>query len=344
MEIEDQERKTKPQIPLSDRWEVVHLKRNGLTGPEVSQRLGIPVATCNSIFRKWKEEGIVENKKQPGRPRKVTEEEEKMLIETVERCPEMTLTELRGEINATFSNPTAFRILKENGFSNYTIPEKWTLDPEHKTLRLEWAKQYKEMPDSFWKSIVFTDECLIQNSPYKQKAWVSDKSSLPLIQRDRWQAKVLCWGAISYQGICILECLEGTINSDIYVDILKRRLLRNLPALSPQTKKGASMDRLIYQHDGAGIHTSFQVQSYFQSREITILPWPPRSPDLNLIEAVWSQLKYKLRRSYNNREELVKDIENCWKDISVEFIQNLYLSMNRRILAVIEAKGGPTDY
>jgi len=344
MEIEEAKENKKPQVSMEDRWEIVHLKRNKVNGPEISQRLDIPVSTVNAIYRKWEKEGTVENKKQPGRPKRVTEEEEKMFIEAADAHPGRSLNELRGEIDASFSKTTAHNLLTSYGFEYITIPEKWALTNDHRKLRLAWAMKYVDKPDTFWQRVIFTDESLIQGNPNKQKAWVTDKTSLQPIEKDRWSASILCWGAISYEGTSMLECIFGTMNADIYLKILKRRLLRNLPALSPKSIRGARMERLIYQQDGASSHTAKDVLKYFREKEIEVLSWPPKSPDLNLIENIWGELKRKLKRSYERREELVEDIENCWNSISVEFVQKLYNSMNHRILAVIAAEGGPTKY
>ena len=83
---------------------------------------------------------------------------------------------------------------------------------------------------------------------------------------------------------------------------------------------------------------------YFNEHGIELLPWPPKSPDLSLIESVWNFLKKNLKSSYQSREELEKDIVRCWKNISSEYIGHLYSTIKDRIQAVIEAQGGPTDY
>ena len=70
------------------------------------------------------------------------------------------------------------------------------------------------------------------------------------------------------------------------------------------------------------------------------MPWPTRSPDLNLIESVWARLKNNLKRSYQNSKELEEDIVNAWNNIPSEFIVNLYDSMKDRIQGVIDSEGG----
>jgi len=83
---------------------------------------------------------------------------------------------------------------------------------------------------------------------------------------------------------------------------------------------------------------------YFHIHSIEVLPWPPKSPDLNLIESVWSELKSNLKRTYENRQDLEEDIYHSWNSLSIEYIKNLYDSMCDRISAVIESEGEPTRY
>ncbi|ORD97438.1 TC1A [Hepatospora eriocheir] len=41
-------------------------------------------------------------------------------------------------------------------------------------------------------------------------------------------------------------------------------------------------------------HTSRLVSNWLDEKEIQVLDWPPQSPDLNPIEAVWALVKCKL--------------------------------------------------
>lgn len=101
----------------------------------------------------------------------------------------------------------------------------------------------------------------------------------------------------------ILETIDGNMASFIYVDILKRRLLRDFPALSPYTVHGAELsnsDRSILQNDGAKVHKIKDVFKYFNDRDIQGLEFSPKSPDFNLIEGVWGELKSQFKRSYKD--------------------------------------------
>jgi len=61
-------------------------------------------------------------------------------------------------------------------------------------------------------------------------------------------------GAISHSGKFIIEMIDGTMNAKIYVDILKKRLLKSFPTQRPDSPKCQDSWPLIFQHDGASSH------------------------------------------------------------------------------------------
>jgi len=64
----------------------------------------------------------------------------------------------------------------------------------------------------------------------------------------------------------------------------------------------------ILMHDGAPCHRSLSTQLYLEKKKICyICDWPPQSPDLNIIENIWSILKKNVAKRFTGT------IEKLWK-------------------------------
>jgi len=68
--------------------------------------------------------------------------------------------------------------------------------------------------------------------------------------------------------------------------------------------------------------------------------WPSRSPDLNIIEDVWNEMKWKMRgKNFDNKNDLWKEVRKQWLQISPDFINSLYAKLPDRIRAVLATNG-----
>ena len=132
---------------------------------------------------------------------------------------------------------------------------------------------------------------------------------------------------------------QKRVNQDVYIDILNKNLRRSL------RKTGCS----IFMQDGAPCHTAKKVQQWFDDHPwVTLLPWAPQSPDMNIIENLWTLLKQEVAKlpAATNREELKERILSAWKNLGRrrDALKNLCDSMPRRVSALVQTRGGPTKY
>ena len=132
---------------------------------------------------------------------------------------------------------------------------------------------------------------------------------------------------------------QKRVNQDVYIDILNKNLRRSL------RKTGCS----IFMQDGAPCHTAKKVQQWFDDHPwVTLLPWAPQSPDMNIIENLWTLLKQEVAKlpAATNREELKERILSAWKNLGRrrDALKNLCDSMPRRVSALVQSRGGPTKY
>ena len=73
--------------------------------------------------------------------------------------------------------------------------------------------------------------------------------------------------------------------------------------------------------------------------------WPPQSPDLNPIEAMWDYVDSKLKKTERTSQEVMwQNLQKAWNSIPRAVLRKYIFSMRNRSLAVIRARGGHTKY
>lgn len=114
----------------------------------------------------------------------------------------------------------------------------------------------------------------------------------------------------------------------------------------------------IFVQDNASTHTAHLVQDWLvewaEDNGVTLVDWPPHSPDLNPIENVWKLLKEAIMtarpdlvdmpKNNASKAALVATAVGCWEDLEKDVLQHLVETMNHRLTAVIAANGWYTKY
>ena len=78
---------------------------------------------------------------------------------------------------------------------------------------------------------------------------------------------------------------------------------------------------------------------FFEEKNIQLIEWPPQSPDLKLIENLWSIIKQKLQDfDTSTISSLKESILEIWNSIPIKMCQNLVLSIKNRIFECIREK------
>ena len=154
--------------------------------------------------------------------------------------------------------------------------------------------------------------------------WGSEQSDLYELNRD-FESKKFGYSARSYIQV-LDDNLRGIYNPD-----------------------------LTFMQDNAPIHKARSVIAWFKENGVKVMNWSPYSPDLNLIEHLWYQLKeivFKMHSDLLNlkrsedviKEILLKTLQKTWEGIDWELMNSLIQSMNTRINAVIEVKRWHTRF
>ena len=149
----------------------------------------------------------------------------------------------------------------------------------------------------------------------------------------------MVWGSVSYYGTSDLQYFTSKMNANSYITVLEKAF--------PHFSNIFSSISWTYQHDNAPIHTANVVKNWIRKQNVTLLDWPPYSPDLNIMENVWGWLARKVYESgkqYETKSDLIEAINKAWSTISLDYIKSLYDSIPNRIFEVISNKGGSTHY
>ena len=154
------------------------------------------------------------------------------------------------------------------------------------------------------------------------------------------RVSVFCWGWISHEGAEMLHRIEGHLDSLQYQHILQNVVLPSVRMLYP--------DGIIhFQQDHSYIHDSRVVQGWLSLQaDVELIDWPPRAPDMNPIEDMWSEVKRTMQETWpvlppRNSDELCTLVSDVWDEVasSQRYVRSLIESMTRRMKSVVVAKG-----
>ena len=135
-----------------------------------------------------------------------------------------------------------------------------------------------------WKRVVWSDETKINRVGSDGKQWVWKQRGEGLIEREVQGTvkfgggNIMIWGWMGWDGVGELAEVEGRMDASQYVEILENHLLPSIQELV------TNPDEAIFQQDNDPKHTSRKAQNFIKDNNITLLDWPPQSPDLNTIE------------------------------------------------------------
>ena len=105
----------------------------------------------------------------------------------------------------------------------------------------------------------------------------------------------------------------------------------------------------IFMQDNASIHKTEPVMKYLKDEHIETFDWPARSPDLNPIENIWTEMqkllnKHFLKKRVTNSNQLFTLCKQCFDEVCQKYVPKLYESMQRRLAQVIINNGERTRY
>lgn len=326
---------------------IIKLYKESNSQRQIARIVNKSSATVQKIIEKYNFEGSTKNRPRSGRPKVFTSQEERIIVRKVKANPKKSAPKIQSEIEREVGkscNPeTIRRVLHNAGYHGRIIRKKPFISQVNRQKRVNFAKEHINQSESFWNTVIFSDETKINihGSDGRDKVWRKANSEFEPKNMTgtvkHGGGSVLVWGCMAASGVGRLVFIDGIMDKYLYLNILKNNLKESA------TQLGLN-DSFIFQQDNDPKHTALIVKEWllYHTKQ---LKTPPQSPDLNPIEHLCDHIGRQIRkREVKGRTELKNIIMEEWSKIPSSVTQHLVDSMRSRLQEVIKSKGYPTKY
>lgn len=328
----------------------VAMLQEGNSQRSVAIRVGVSRRAIRNLWERYQETGSVARRAGTGRTRATTDQEDRYIRLTARRERSITARTLQNRLRQStgtrVSEQTIRNRLHEDGQRSRMRVIRLKLTRAHRAARLRFAREHLNWTIDNWRTVLFTDESKVKffSDDRRVRVWRKEGerfSEACIHGTDRFGGpSVMVWGGISLMGKTELVFLEeGTITAASYIE----RVIQ--PHVIPFGQRIG--ENFVFMQDNARAHTARITQRALSEANITVLPWPAMSPDLNPIEHLWDHLKRSLKSNFshvNSRQDLINALKVCWEQIPTENVIHLIESVPDRLRECIRTRGGPTRY
>ena len=175
--------------------------------------------------------------------------------------------------------------------------------------------------------IIFSDETTFQTHTYHHYGLKEIEAMNSHIPKLKHPQKLHTWTGISRRGATNLMIFQDIMDAEFYVSILEDALVPFIRETFPDGHR--------FQQDNDPKHTSLKAGNFMDRNNIVYPKWPAQSPDLNLIEMVWAQMKSIVDRSRPmTKEQLADCMEEVWSSTMTTEQCNMYIDHSYKVVPV----------
>lgn len=149
---------------------------------------------------------------------------------------------------------------------------------------------------------------------------------------------VMVWGCMGAKGVVILVFIDGIMNKESYLNILRQNL-------KVSADKLGILDSFKFYPDNDPKHKSRLIQEWLLYNCPKVLHPPAHSPDINPIENLWDELDRRIRKHTISSISMLKSrLQEEWDRIPVDYTTSVVKNMPSRLREVVKQNGYPTKY
>lgn len=325
------------RLTQNERWRIWHLHNDqGLTISDISRKINRDYNTVKDWIDTYTETGKMDDLPRSGAPRKTSAKDDAYIKVRANRDDWVASDIQRGLKSKGGPNISVRTIqmrLSEGGLIYKSAKKKPPLKPEHFKERVRIAKQLKGRR---WDRVLFTDYAKYELGSRKRYAWTK-KGERKYRQKKTHPPKFNFWVSFGRSGPGVLHTFDENLTGEMHYNILK--------TYAPKAAKKLFKGKWWLLTDNDPKTVTSKILNDLKKLKFNRLPFSRYSPDLNTSENVINLLKNKTaERNPTTIDEAKKYLQKEWKKLSPVITAGLIDSMNDRCQAVIDAKGGYTDY
>ncbi|GFV88481.1 transposable element Tcb1 transposase [Trichonephila clavipes] len=308
------------ETTIEERKLIIKLSNEGKSQLNIAKVVGRSVNCIQKILQKFKKTGMLANNEGSGRKKIMNSITERRVIHQVKIDPKISTPKIAAStsnaLGRSVSAETVRRVLRKADY-NGRVARKKALNCDES------------------KSNIFGSDGrrMVSRKPNTSH---HPKHSIPTVKHGG--GSVMVWGCMATSGVGKLVFIDGIMHKMAYLNILQNNLKESADNLGLGSN-------FVFQQDNDPKHTAFVVEEwllYHCRNQLNILP---QSPDLNVIDHLWSHLERSVQKhQITSKEQLKTALQEEWLNIAPETTRHLVESMPRRLEAVISAKGYATKY
>lgn len=240
-------------------------------------------------------------------------------------------------------------VMASMGYHKRVSRRKFKVRLESRPKRVKWCEERRHWTYEEWSRTLFSDESFFSTVTFGHRPLVTravgeedHPDCIDVIERSGRKG-MMVWGAFcgALKSPLFFVSNKVSIDSTTYTTAILDPLL--VPFWH-QTCEKYGWVKVV--EDGAPGHKGVS-KICREKNGLDSLPWPPQSPDLNLIEALWGDMEIELGRTWGSIEDLDTmrtALKLVWDGILESRLEELIRSMSGRLQAVINAEGAATRF